>query len=301
MCEQIVAADIYYELDAAGVSYRTIDSRGVLAHIDGRRGDNGRCVVLYADEYYWDKILLLVTSLAADADFEGRLYAFFPSEEFAGALDVSLFDSHDVAAAVMPTENFSLKQGEVLFCPGKMYSSRDVLNVKITPEMVGGATIADNNVVAALSELALRMDGFGGEDCKVQINNAEAKAELYPVPHCASLRATIYCLKEGVRESVRSMVLGAVAELQYKYDVAVDAAISPCEPCVENDLQLTYEAMLVAREEGYEVHDGDAEFSSHAFGYVAEEYPSLMYYCGVGEHSDGRELTSTIVRNILNN
>ena len=300
MCEQIVAADIYCELDAAGISYRMIESRGVLAYVDGRRGDNGRCVVLYADEYYWDKVLCLTTSLAADADFEGRLYVFFPSDKFAGALDASLFDSHDVVAAVMPTENFSLKQGEVLFCPGKMQASRDVLRVKITPEQVGGVAITNNHVVSALSELALRVDSFGGEDCRVLLNDVEAKAEYYPVPHCADFRATIYCLKEGVRESVRSMILGAVAELQYKYDVAVEATVIPCEPCVENDLQLTYEAMLYAREEGYVVHDGDAEFSSHPFGYVAEHYPSLMYYCGVGDHTDCRELAAVIVKNILN-
>lgn len=300
MCEHIVATDIYCELDAAQVSYQTIDSRGVLAHIDGKRGDNSRCVVLYADEYYWDKVLQLTTSLASDADFEGRLYIFFPAETFVGELEPSLFDSRKVVAAVMPTENFSLGQGEVLFCPGKMLASRDVLRVKITPEQVGAAAITNNHVVSALSELALRVENFCGEDCRVQINDVVAKAELYPVPHCASFRATIYCLKEGVRESVRRMILGAVDELEYKYDVAVEAAVSPCEPCVENDLQLSYEAMLQAREAGYMVHDGDAEFTSHPFGYVAECYPSLMYYCGVSEHTDCRELAATIVKNILN-
>ena len=58
--------------------------------------------------------------------------------------------------------------------------------------------------------------------------------------------------------------------------------------------------MLQAREAGYMVHDGDAEFTSHPFGYVAECYPSLMYYCGVSEHTDCRELAATIVKNILN-
>ena len=300
MTEELISQDVIQELTAQGVEYREVAERGLLAQVAGRRGDNGRCVVLYADEYYWDKVLTLTVELHQAPDFEGTLFVFFPYDGFEGALDQSLFGERKVVAAIMPTENFDLKQGEAGFCVGKLLAARDEFEVEIISDKVGGRQIDNNDVVAALADMTMRIVAFGGDDCQVSVATVSAANDSYPVPHRASLTGSLLFLKDGVRHKVKQTIANIVAELRFKYAVTIDAYIIDGEPCVENDIQLTYEAMLLARSEDYEVRELEPQFSSHDFGYLSSLCPLLMYYCGVGEKSDGRELMRSIVLNILN-
>lgn len=298
MREDVVKTKILEELTAMGVSCQMLASKGMLACVDGRRGGNSRSVVLYVDGEFSEQMLSFMRALVADADFEGKLYIFHPIEGFSGVLDDSLFDGN-IAAVVMPVVNDEMEYGEVGFCPGKMLASRDEFKLTVTPEP-GEVSILSNQVIVALADLIMRVNGLRGEDCQIQIREVEAKSGVDSIPHKAIICFTINCLKDGVRHSVKDMVLNTISELQYKYDVEIDVDLSQCEPCVENNLQLTYEAMLLARNEGYQVRDIDASFSSHRFGYFAAQYPSLLYYYGIGEHADRDDLVGTIVKNILN-
>jgi uncharacterized protein (DUF2062 family) len=76
-------------------------------------------------------VLTLTVELHQAPDFEGTLFVFFPYDGFEGALDQSLFGERKVVAAIMPTENFDLKQGEAGFCVGKLLAARDEFEVEI--------------------------------------------------------------------------------------------------------------------------------------------------------------------------
>jgi metal-dependent amidase/aminoacylase/carboxypeptidase family protein len=83
-------------------------------------------------------------------------------------------------------------------------------------------------------------------------------------------------------------------EIEYKYDVEVEFALGEGNPCVENNAQLSYEAMILADSCGYKVCDLDSRPTTDDFGYYSQIYPSLYYSLGVGQRA-GRKHTATFM------
>jgi metal-dependent amidase/aminoacylase/carboxypeptidase family protein len=56
---------------------------------------------------------------------------------------------------------------------------------------------------------------------------------------------------------------------------------------VVNDVLISYEAMIIAADEGITVRELQPMTTAEDFGFYTELYPSLFYRLGVGERSGG--------------
>ena len=162
--EHRTAAFIAEQLTALGIENRPIATTGVLARIEGKRGNLKRCVVLRADidalpicektgvewasavegvmhgcghDCHAAVLYGVLKRLQAERDFEGTLLAVFqPGEECnpGGAkyvLEEDPFKDYKVAAVISEHVDEELEVGEIGFCPGKFLASTDELHFTV--------------------------------------------------------------------------------------------------------------------------------------------------------------------------
>jgi N-acetyldiaminopimelate deacetylase len=150
----------------------------------------------------------------------------------------------------------------------------------------------------------------------VSVGSLEAKGSAECVPDAASCDGVLHTFDEKLRGRVKEMIVGAVQEIEYKRTVEISARFNERYPCVENDKRLAYEAMLLADSNGYKVKDLDRCYVADDFGYLAQQYPSLLYHLGTGSGSNcshcagsqiedrvleiGQDFMSQLALNILN-
>lgn len=323
--EHRTAAFISEQLSALGIEHRAIATTGVLARIEGRRGNLKRCVVLRADidalpicektgvewasavegvmhgcghDCHAAVLYGVLKRLSENPDFEGTLFGLFqPGEECnpGGAkyvLEEDPFKDYDVVAVIGEHVDSDLEVGEIGFCPGKFMASTDELH--FTVEGVGGhaamrCRIKDS--VVAIADLIMRLNAFNSDDCVVSIGKVVAEGATNVIPDKTSCQGTMRTFSEKLRARVKEMIVNVAEEIEYKYDVEVDVDIRHGYPCVENNVQLTYEAMLLAESRGFKVCDLDMRPTAEDFGYYTQIYPSVFYRLGVGQAA-GRSHTA---------
>lgn len=324
--EHSTAAFISEQLDALGIEHRPIAKTGILARIEGRRGNLKRCVVLRADidalplqemtgvewasqcegvmhgcghDCHAAILYGVLKRLQTDRDFEGTVLGLFqPGEErgFAGArkvLDEDPFKDYDVAAVIGEHVDASLEVGEFGFCPGKFMASADALC--LTVKGAGGTPSqgAKNPIVAA-ADLVMRLNAFNSDVCTLSVNKVVAEGLPDHLPEECRCEAMMRAFDEKLRLRIKDMIAHAVEEVEYKYDVGVSVDIHDGYPCVENDTQLTYEAMLMADSCGFVVRDLERIEGEEDFGCYSQLYPSLYYRLGVGRAA-GRKHTASFL------
>ncbi|NBJ05312.1 amidohydrolase [Alistipes sp. Z76] len=326
--EHATAAFIAERLSEAGIEFRPIASTGLLARIEGRRGNNKRCVVLRADidalpiaeltgvewasgnagvmhacghDCHAAVLYGVLKRLQADPDFEGTVLGLFqPGEECApGGASLVLaekpFDSYDVEAVIGEHVDADLEVGEIGFCPGKFMASADELY--FTAKGVGGHAAMRSRIkdsVVAVADLIMRLNTLNSDVCVVSVGKVTADGATNVIPERTSCAGTMRTFNENLRARVKEMIAHMAEEIEYKYDVEVEADIRHGYPCVENDPRLTYEAMLLADSCGFKVRDLDMRTTAEDFGFYTHAYPSLFYRLGVGRAS-GRSHTATFL------
>ena len=326
--EHATAAFIAAELSKEGIENRPVAGTGVLARIEGRRGNPKRCVVLRADidalpvcemtgvewasqnkgvmhacghDCHAAVLYGVLKRLHADPDFEGTLFGLFqPAEEKdPGGASLVLaekpFDGYDVAAVIGEHVDADLEVGEIGFCPGKFMASADELHFKV--KGVGGhAAMRDRikDAVVAGSDLILRLNRLNSDVCVVSIGHVAADGATNVIPETVVCDGTMRTFDENLRARVKEMIAHIAEEIEYKYDVEVENDIRHGYPCVENDRRLTYEAMVLADSKGFVVRDLGMRTTAEDFGFYTHVYPSLFYRLGVGRAS-GRAHTATFL------
>lgn len=323
--EYRTAAFIAEQLSQLGIENYPIAKTGVLARIEGKRGNLKRCVVLRADidalpicemtgiewaskvdgvmhgcghDCHAAILYGVLKRLKENPDFEGTLFGVFqPGEECnpGGAkyvLEEEPFKDYDVVAVVGEHVDADLEVGEIGFCPGKFMASTDELHFTI--KGVGGhaamrCRIKDSVVAAA--DFILRLNAFNSDDCVVSIGRVIAEGATNVIPDVTACQGTMRTFNEKLRARIKDMIVNAAKEIEYKYDVEVAVDIRHGYPCVENNIQLTYEAMLLAESRGFKVRDLEMRPTAEDFGYYTQVYPSIFYRLGVGQ-SSGRSHTA---------
>lgn len=348
--EQTTSELIVQELESAGIAFKKLGGNTILASIEGRRGNLERCVVLRANMYalaveemtgveYSSQnegvmhacgndlnmavVMGVLKRLQQSRDFEGTLLALFQSGcdcRCSGAREVvagNPFEGYKVAAVLGESLNPDLQVGEIGFCPGKFMASVDGLRF-VVRGMGGCSALRQrvNDPVVALADLVMRLNAFNSDVCVVSVGKVVADGSMDRIPDTASCEGVMRTFDEKLRQRVKDMMLGAVQEIEYKYDVEIESQFDDESPCVENDKHLSYEAMLQADSHGFKVVDLERSFMKDDFGCYAQLYPSLLYHLGVGRESGsinsstflpdekalevGEEFMSQLALNILN-
>lgn len=326
--EHRTAQFISDRLSELGIEFRPIAGTGILARIEGRRGNLKRCVVLRADidavpvqeltglEWASERegvmhacghdchaavLYGVLKRLQMNRDFEGTLLALFqPAEEFCsgGAVRVLAeepFKDYDVVAVLGQHVDSDLEVGELGFCPGKYLASTDELAFSIKGVGGNGAMRCQiKDSVVAMADLVMRLNAFNNDACVVSTGLVEANGTAKTLPEESRCEGMVRTFNEGLRDRVKDMVCNLAQEIEYKYDVEVEVEIRDGNPCVENNAQLCYEAMILADSCGFKVRDLEESPQTEDFGYYSQLYPSLFYTLGVGQKA-GRRHTATFL------
>lgn len=315
-------------LEAEGISCRKIATTGVLAKIEGQRGNHKRAVVLRADidalpitelndiDYCSERkgvmhacghdmhtaiLFGVLQSMNRTRDFEGTLFGLFqPGEELnpGGAVKVleeHPFDGYDVAAVIGEHVDATLEVGEVGICPGQFMASNDELRIYISGR--GGhaarrSTIDDS--VTAMADMIMRTTSLNTAECVVSIGRVIADGATNVIPDKVSAEGTMRTFNKELRERIHSYLHNNARAISEKYNVKAEVDISYGYPCVVNDVMLAYEAMIIASDEGITVKELKPMTTAEDFGHYTEVYPSLFYRLGVGLEAGGSH-TSTFL------
>lgn len=308
-------------LRAEGIECREIATTGVLAKIEGERGNLSRCVVLRADidalpieeqndvEYRSENqgvmhacghdmhaavLFGVLQEFARNRDFEGTLFGIFqPGEELnpGGAIKVleeNPFEGYDVSAVIGEHTDSRLEVGEIGICPGRFMASNDELRYYVRGR--GGHAARRNEIddsVTAMAEMVMRTTAMNTPSCVLSIGRVIAEGATNVIPPIVSSEGTMRTFDREERERIHSLLRAASREVESKYGVTVEVDINHGYPCVVNDVMLSYEAMIVATDEGVTVKELQPMTAAEDFGHYTERYPSLFYRLGVGKAAGG--------------
>ncbi|MEE1168371.1 MAG: M20 family metallopeptidase, partial [Alistipes sp.] len=308
-------------LEAEGISCRKIATTGVLAKIEGQRGNHKRAVVLRADidalpitelndiDYCSERkgvmhacghdmhtaiLFGVLQSMNRTRDFEGTLFGLFqPGEELnpGGAVKVleeRPFDDYDVAAVIGEHVDATLEVGEVGICPGQFMASNDELRIYISGRGGHAARRADiDDTVSAIADMVVRTTSLNGPDAVVSVGKIVAEGATNVIPAEAYAEGTMRTFDREERERIYALLDANARAVEERYGVALRVDISRGYPSVTNDVMLAYEAMIVASDEGIVVREMGRIPMAEDFGYYTERYPALFYRLGVGAESGG--------------
>ena len=290
-----------------GIPYRTIAETGVLAVIEGKRGNHERAVVLRADidalpieelnniEYRSENkgvmhacghdmhaaiLFGVLQSLNRERNFEGTLFGIFqPGEELnpGGAslvLKEEPFVGYDVAAVIGEHVDASLEVGEVGICPGRFMASNDEIRFKISG--CGGHAARRKEIddtVTAMADMVVRTTALNSPNGVVSIGRIIADGATNVIPSVVTAEGTMRTFDNEERERIYTHLNGNARIIAEKYGVEVDVDINRGYPCVVNDVMLSYEAMIIASDEGITVRELQPLTTAEDFGYYTERYP----------------------------
>ncbi len=308
-------------LTAEGIACRPIATTGVMATIEGKRGNIRRAVVLRADidalpikelndvEYrscnegvmhacghdmHAAILYGVLCDLSRERDFEGTLIGIFqPGEELnpGGAIKVleeKPFEGYDVAAVIGEHVDARLEVGEIGICPGRFMASNDEIRIYISGKGGHAARRHEvNDTVTAMADMVMRTTALNTPDGVVSIGRIIADGATNVIPDKSSAEGTMRTFSEELRERIYSHLHGNAKIVADKYGVTVDVDINRGYPCVINDMMLSYEAMIVATDEGITVRELQPMTTAEDFGHYTERYPSLFYRLGVGKSAGG--------------
>lgn len=308
-------------LKAEGITCRAIAGTGVLATIEGIRGNLQRAVVLRADidalpivelnevEYrsqsegvmhacghdmHAAMLFGVLQELNRERNFEGTLFGIFqPGEELnPGGASIVLaeepFAQYNVAAVIGQHVDARIEVGQVGICPGVFMASNDELRFTVRGRGGHAARRQDiDDTVTAMAEMVLRTTDLNSPDGVVSVGRVIAEGATNVIPDSVYAEGTMRTFDAEERERIYTHIRSNAKAVEQKYGVSVEVDISRGYPSVVNDVMLSYEAMIMAADEGIEVVEFGRIPMAEDFGYYTERYPSLFYRLGVGATSGG--------------
>ena len=308
-------------LEAEDIECRPIATTGVIAKIEGQRGNLQRAVVLRADidalpiaekndvEYrsvndgvmhacghdmHAAVLFGVLQAMSRERNFEGTLFGVFqPGEELnpGGAslvLQERPFDDYKVAAVIGEHVDAHLEVGEIGICPGKFMAANDELRLYVSGR--GGHAARRNEIddsVTAMCDMVVRTTELNSPESVVSIGRVIAEGATNVIPDRVSAEGTMRTFDAEERERIHRLLHSNGESIAQKYGVHVEVDINRGYPCVVNDLTLAYEAMIIAADEGLTVRELAPITTAEDFGYYTECYPSLFYRLGVGANAGG--------------
>ena len=267
-------------LESEGIECHKIAGTGVLAKIEGRRGNLKRCVVLRADidalpimelndiEYcsknegvmhacghdiHTAILFGVLQELNKERDFEGTLFGIFqPGEELnpGGAslvIKEQPFEGYDVAAVIGQHVDARFEVGEVAICPGVFMASNDELRLYVRGKGGHAAMRAQlNDTVVAASHLITMLNAVNDENTVLSIGKIVADGATNVIPDEVYLEGTFRCFSQEHRHTVWHIIEAAAKSVDAKFGTTTEVDINHGYPAVVSNDELVEKALAIA-------------------------------------------------------
>ena len=198
------------------------------------------------------------------------------------------FKGYDVAAVIGEHVDARLEVGEIGICPGRFMASNDELRFRVSGRGGHAARRKEiDDTVTAMADMVVRTTSLNSPDAVVSVGRLIAEGATNVIPNEVTAEGTMRTFDSEVRERIYTHIHGNARMVADKYGVEVDVDINRGYPCVTNNVMLSYEAMIVAADEGIIVRELQPMTTAEDFGYYTERYPSLFYRLGVGAAAGG--------------
>jgi hippurate hydrolase len=179
--------------------------------------------------------------------------------------------------------------------PGAMMASQDTFEIQIQgsgahaamPEKGIDPIIVATQLVSALQTIVSRR--ISPLDAAVlSVTVIEAGSAYNIIPQSATIKGTVRCLDQGVRDRVRHMIIAMVETLPEAFGASGGVEYREGYPVTQNDPECARRVQEVALQllGGNRVHwGGRASMASEDFAYMLQSCPGAYFWLG----ADGTE------------
>ena len=189
-----------------------------------------------------------------------------------------------------------LPVGELGFHAGRYMASCDEIYITINGKGGHGATphqcidpiVIGANIILQLQQLVSRKCD-PKIPCVLSFGHFEALGATNIIPSKAILKGTFRTMDENWREQALKLVEQQVRDIVVAHGATVDIEISKGYPCVENDIALTNELAIKAKEliGNDKVHDLPIRLTSEDFAFYSQLVPACFFRLGVRNEEKG--------------
>lgn len=246
--------------------------------------------------------VLLTTAkhLCESEDFTGVVHFIFqPAEETGGGarkmIEDGLFEKFPMQA-VYGLHNWpGLAQGSVGVNPGAMMASQDTFEIQIQgsgahaamPEKGNDPIIVATQLVSALQTIVSRRIS-PLDSAVLSVTVIEAGSAYNIIPQTATIKGTVRCLDQGVRDRLQDLITAMVKTLPEAFGATGSVEYREGYPVTQNDPGCAQRVQEIASQLlGIEqVHwNGRASMASEDFAYMLQSCPGAYFWLG----ADGAE------------
>ncbi|MCF8408254.1 MAG: amidohydrolase [Crocinitomicaceae bacterium] len=189
-----------------------------------------------------------------------------------------------------------LPVGELGFHAGRYMASCDEIYITVNGKGGHGATphqcidpiVIGANIILQLQQLVSRKCD-PKIPCVLSFGHFEALGATNIIPSKAILKGTFRTMDENWREQALKLVEQQVRDIAVAHGATVDIEISKGYPCVENDIALTNELAIKAKEliGNDKVHDLPIRLTSEDFAFYSQLVPACFFRLGVRNEEKG--------------
>jgi len=187
-----------------------------------------------------------------------------------------------------------LEVGKVGFCSGKYMASTDELHITINGKG-GHAALPEkyNNPLLAAAKLILDLESSFVKDKELPsvlaIGFIEGLGSTNVIPDKVKLKGTLRAMDEDFRATAHKRMQEIAKEVANSYNLEIDFDIRKGYPSLVNDIALTENAIVLAKEYlGTEnVIDLPIRMTAEDFAYYSHQVPSCFYRLGTRNEQKG--------------
>lgn len=241
--------------------------------------------------------ILLATAhhLSKSNDFEGCVHFIFQPAEETGAgarkmIEDGLFEKFPMDA-VYGLHNWpGLPVGTVGISPGAIMASQDTFDITIQgagshaamPEQGVDPIVTAAHIVTALQTIvSRRISPF--DAAVLSVTMIEAGSAYNVIPHSATIRGTVRCMTQAVRELIQDMVSTIVQTLPGAYGATGTVSFKEGYPVTVNDpirAKVVRDAANGILGADHVVWDGRPTMGSEDFAYMLQACPGAYFWLG---------------------
>lgn len=251
--------------------------------------------------------ILLATAkhLCDSEDFRGCVhFVFQPAEETgAGArkmIEEGLFDRFPMQA-IYGLHNWpGIAQGSVGINPGAMMASQDTFQIRIRgrgahaamPEEGIDPIVVAAQLVSALQTIVSRRVS-PLDSAVLSVTVIEAGTAFNVIPHTATIKGTVRCLNQSVRDRIQQMIAMMVDALPRAFGAEGVVEFREGYPVTQNDAACAERLRAVAGKilgDQNVQWDGKASMASEDFAYMLQACPGAYFWLGADGPQASRPL-----------